>query len=418
MLSFFILLMKRLLVVVVDIDNDLGEKAKLRAPIIGRENVVKAATKLALADAEDVDSNALFKAVSIYDKLKKEGKEVEIVVLAGHKNLGIKASTRVARQLDKVLKEFPAESAIVVSDSSSDDIVLPIIQSRLKIDAIEKVFVRQAKELEKTYFVLLEKLKDPYYSKILLGIPALILLLISIAYAFNIKAQYLGIIVGTLLLIKGFSLDEWFGELLKSFYIESSKTLASVFYAFVTILLFVSLYASYQAYISSRATLKGLELYAYILDAFITPFSLVIFFALAVKLIDLYTAKKSQFTIIGHIHLIITFLLVFAIIKATLLWIINLYPPFISFKELLLIIVGALALGYLSSYYFNAVKSDILASMKLKDKEVYDVEGNHYGKVSSVDIKRERLRIISPFGKSYTLPISRVVDVGESLIIE
>ena len=266
--------------------------------------------------------------------------------------------------------------------------------------------------------MLLEKLKDPYYSKILLGIPALILLLISIAYAFNIKAQYLGIIVGTLLLIKGFSLDEWFGELLKSFYIESSKTLASVFYAFVTILLFVSLYASYQAYISSRATLKGLELYAYILDAFITPFSLVIFFALAVKLIDLYTAKKSQFTIIGHIHLIITFLLVFAIIKATLLWIINLYPPFISFKELLLIIVGALALGYLSSYYFNAVKSDILASMKLKDKEVYDVEGNHYGKVSSVDIKRERLRIISPFGKSYTLPISRVVDVGESLIIE
>jgi len=41
------------MVLCVDRDDDLGRKARLQGPIIGREENLKAATQLGLVDAED-----------------------------------------------------------------------------------------------------------------------------------------------------------------------------------------------------------------------------------------------------------------------------------------------------------------------------------------------------------------------------
>jgi Predicted membrane protein len=45
------------LVICIDRDNDLGEKAKLETPIVGREANVQAAVALGIADPEDSDTN-------------------------------------------------------------------------------------------------------------------------------------------------------------------------------------------------------------------------------------------------------------------------------------------------------------------------------------------------------------------------
>ena len=54
--------MRRILVLYVDRDDDIGVKAKIKTPIIGREDNLKAALSFALSDPEDSDVNALFAA--------------------------------------------------------------------------------------------------------------------------------------------------------------------------------------------------------------------------------------------------------------------------------------------------------------------------------------------------------------------
>ena len=51
--------MVRTLVLTIDRDNDLGVKAGIRGPIIGRKATLTAALKLGIADPEESDTNAI-----------------------------------------------------------------------------------------------------------------------------------------------------------------------------------------------------------------------------------------------------------------------------------------------------------------------------------------------------------------------
>src|SRR5271157_882097 len=168
--------MKRpILVVCIDRDNDLFEKAKVSGPLIGREKNLEGALALSLADPEDPDSNAIYYAIKIYDQMRGSGETAEIATLTGDKNLGFQADKEISAQLDRIISEMSPTSCVLVSDGASDEEILPIIKSRLKVDSTKIVFIKQAKELEKTYFVLLEKLRDPNYAKVVLGIPGLLI---------------------------------------------------------------------------------------------------------------------------------------------------------------------------------------------------------------------------------------------------
>jgi len=73
----------RTLVLSVDRDDDIGWKAKIESPVVGRQACLKAADTLALADPEDSDVNAIFSAVKIYDELIAKGEEAVVAVIAG-----------------------------------------------------------------------------------------------------------------------------------------------------------------------------------------------------------------------------------------------------------------------------------------------------------------------------------------------
>ena len=169
------------LILCVDRDDDLGRKAGIKGPVISRGDNLKAATALALADPEDSDANAIFASISLYDRLKKEGKDVEVATLTGSENVGMKSDEIITKQLDLVIKKVNPDDIIFVSDGSEDEYVLPIITSRRPIKHLRKVIVRQSKNIESTYYIITKALKDKKIMRKILMPIALIFLAYAVA---------------------------------------------------------------------------------------------------------------------------------------------------------------------------------------------------------------------------------------------
>ncbi len=201
---------ERILVLCVDRDDDIGEKTSFTGPIIGRDNVVKAAIELGIADPEDSDVNALFESIRLFDEMKKEH-ETQIAVITGNKNVGIVSDKEVSSQLKEVLKNFKADSAVLVSDGSEDEYVIPIIQSNVPVFSVRRVVVKQSEKLESTYYkikdFLEETMENPKYARLFFGLPAITLLVYA---AFGMEGWRLIFgAIGGYLFLKGFKLDKY-----------------------------------------------------------------------------------------------------------------------------------------------------------------------------------------------------------------
>jgi putative membrane protein len=211
----------KILIICVDRDNDIGEKAGLETPIIGREALVSAATKLALADSEESDINAIFEAVRIYERLnaREEDAEVEVVLIAGDKIVGVESDRKIGQRLDDVLSKFLAESAILVSDGAEDEWIIPIIQSRVRIDSVRRVVVKQIEPLENTFYVFKRLLEDPTFSRTFLPPIGLIIFLLAVSLLLNLSGKALGLILGVIgiyTLLKGLGRENLIMEFAES----------------------------------------------------------------------------------------------------------------------------------------------------------------------------------------------------------
>ena len=167
-----------LLVMCVDLDDDLGRKTDVETPVVGREAVEDAAVALATADPEDSDVNVLFEGVRVADSVTDEA--VEVAAVTGVDGTDVAANRAVGEQLDEVLAGLTTGedvSAVVVTDGAQDESVLPMIRSRVPIDGVQRVVVRQAQDLESIYYTIKQVLDDPETRGTLL-VPMGILLLI------------------------------------------------------------------------------------------------------------------------------------------------------------------------------------------------------------------------------------------------
>jgi putative membrane protein len=77
---------KRILILCVDRDGDLGAKAGVKTPLIGRTANLDGAVSLALKDPEEPDANAMFEAVSLHDRFSNEKSADEVIELAQTEN--------------------------------------------------------------------------------------------------------------------------------------------------------------------------------------------------------------------------------------------------------------------------------------------------------------------------------------------
>ena len=161
---------ERVLVLVSDIDNDLYRKTGINGPLLGKVQVLNGATQLALADPQDTDSNAMFESVRLYDELRSNGYSVNVAAITGAEDEGYEADREIVRQLELVLAQYKADSCVFVTDGESDKRILPMIEARIKVNSIRLVVVKQAENLENTYFTGFPKLvfiiKRPCFASI------------------------------------------------------------------------------------------------------------------------------------------------------------------------------------------------------------------------------------------------------------
>ena len=186
------------LILNVDRDDDFGRKAKIKSPIIGIKNNIEAASRFGQSDPEDSDLNAIYYAISVYNQLKNEKKDAEIATICGHINVGLKSDNILAKQLEEVIEKTKVDSAILVSDGAEDEYILPIIQSRVKVNSVSRVSVKQSKELEDTYYRILKILDDEKVQKQFILPIALVLIVWAIFVLLGLAASGFGAILLTL----------------------------------------------------------------------------------------------------------------------------------------------------------------------------------------------------------------------------
>jgi len=208
---------KRILILCVDRDGDLTTKAEIKTPIVGRKENLDAAVTLALHDPEESDANAMFEAVRTYDRLASEARpeEVfEIATLSGSEHGGVKADRKVVAELGELLGSFPASEVILVTDGYSDEAVLPLVESRVPVSSVRRLVVKHSESIEETAAVFSRYLKmlleDPRYSRYVLGLPGLLILILGVLSLLNLVSVFWIIFVfvlGAFLLGKGFGVD-------------------------------------------------------------------------------------------------------------------------------------------------------------------------------------------------------------------
>ena len=232
----------RTLVLSVDRDDDIGWKAKIESPAIGRAACLKAANTLALADPEDSDVNAIFSAVKIYDELTANGEETAIALIAGNHLHMIEGDRRIATSLEQVISETQATNCILVTDGAEDEYVIPIIQSRIPVSSIRRVIVNQMPNLEGTYYILKKFLDDPKISRMVFIPLGLAMMLYATAYLLDYPGIATIIVVGVIgcyMLYKGFGFDEIVHGIIDALRISLSRGRFSFVTYTTTILLII-----------------------------------------------------------------------------------------------------------------------------------------------------------------------------------
>ena len=209
---------ERILILCVDRDGDIEAKTGIKTPIIGRKENLDAAIALALKDPEEADANAMFEAVRIYDSLEQKKtahEKFQVATISGTEIGGVGADRKIVAELNEVLAKFPANEVILVTDGIADEMVLPLIESRIPVSSVRRVIVKHSKSIEETAMLFMKYLRtlweDPRYSKIFLGLPGILLVLVGFLWALNLLMHFwiaFLLIFGSILLVRGFGIDK------------------------------------------------------------------------------------------------------------------------------------------------------------------------------------------------------------------
>ena len=204
-----------LLVICVDRDDDVGKKAGISTPVVGRNACIEAAQRLALEDPEDADSNAIFSAIKTYEDLVSSGYKAQVITVAGVESRSVQGDEKIASEIKLVLKKFPADGAVIVSDGEDDEMVIPIIQNVIPVVSVQRVVMKVSRTIEHSYALFGKFLKmvvyDPRYSKFFLGVPGILLLIGGIGVLTGYTAEIFAVLVGILggaFLIRAFDIDK------------------------------------------------------------------------------------------------------------------------------------------------------------------------------------------------------------------
>ena len=281
------------LVLCIDRDNDLGRKTAIASPVIGEESNLEAAKELALADPEDSDVNCIFSALSIYKKIKDES---EIATICGDINVGETSDIILAKELDEVLEKVKPDSAIVVTDGAEDEYILPLVQSRIKINAIKRVVIKQSKTLEGTYYLLSRFMEDEKMQRKFLLPIALVLFVWGITSLFGSPAWGFStvlIVLGSYLLIRVFHLEGAITAVGKEIYAGLRSGKISLFSTLLAIFIVLGAILSAYNVLSSKPNIEMAEYIIKFIDEILWWFLLAVFISALGRFTDVYFREKK-----------------------------------------------------------------------------------------------------------------------------
>ncbi|WP_331236265.1 DUF373 family protein [Natronorarus salvus] len=198
------------LVVCLDRSGEIAARAGLSAPIVGWEAVRSLVVDVGLADPEDAGVNCLLEALRISRELSDEGEETLVALVSGSGDSVVSADRAVAAQIDSLLSENEIESAVVVIDSAETERLVPIVESRVRVDSVDRVVVRQARDIESTYYFLKQFLADEELRRttlVPLGIALLVLPAIVTYTSLVVGIAAITAAMGLFLLYKGLGVD-------------------------------------------------------------------------------------------------------------------------------------------------------------------------------------------------------------------
>ncbi len=204
----------KILILCTDRDDDIGRKARIKTPVVGRKACIQSGVKLALADPEEADANAIFASVRLYDELTDKGISCEVAVVAGDVKGGYDADEKIRFQVMKLKEKIGFKEIILVSDGIEDEAILPVLQSIAPIASVHRITIKHSGTVEESYAVLAKYLKmlvyDPRYSKFVLGIPGIVLIMYGILFFtpwYHFLNYFLALILGLIFVVRGFGLD-------------------------------------------------------------------------------------------------------------------------------------------------------------------------------------------------------------------
>jgi putative membrane protein len=210
----------KILVLCVDRDDDIGCKAGMETPVVGRDSCINAGIKLAIEDPEDSDANAIFAAIKLYEELLSKGYKSEVGLVAGKFNRGIEADEKLGFEIEVILRRYKADSAVIVSDGEDDEAVIPVIQAIVPIISVQRIVIKQSRSVEYSYAILGRYIKilvfDPRYSKFFLGVPGALLVASGLATILGLTKEAIAIllsILGIAFIIRAFDIDKALGSL-------------------------------------------------------------------------------------------------------------------------------------------------------------------------------------------------------------
>ena len=401
----------RLLVLNIDIDNDLFEKVKVKGAITGKKACLEAANKLALADPSESDANAIFETVKTANELSKEY-TVEMAVLTGDRRLGFYASREIVRQLEELITKFKPDACVLVSDGASDDQILPLIQSRLKINDVKRVTVKQAKELETTYFAILDKLKDPHYARIVFGIPGIALLLFAFSEIFGLRV-FIGLL-GAYLLIKGLGIEDRIFRGLHEFEVSFNK-LGFIFYFAAIPLAAVSIWLGFSRISAMRQL--GITDIAKLAAGFSKDLLLLLAPAVLLIIVGKFIealSEKRYYVLPQYITYFSSVILMWLLFSNAADWVLGTIGFADFFTALLLVIVLMLLLLYLAREF----KISLVAKMKIEGKTVFTEIGGTVGKVLGVNKKKGTIIVATSADQKFDIPLDYLASVEDKVIVK
>jgi putative membrane protein len=198
------------LVLCVDRAGDIGRTVGVSMPVDRWDAVRSLATEVGLADPEDSTVNCLLEALRVTRDLQGEDEDVVVAVVSGTADSTVGADRSVAAQIDTLLDRHDSDSAIIVTDSADDERLVPIVESRLPVDSVDRVVVRQARDIESTYYLLKQFLADEELRSTVLvplGIGLLLLPVLLVRFSFPVALAGLASLLGAAVLYKGLAID-------------------------------------------------------------------------------------------------------------------------------------------------------------------------------------------------------------------